>query len=224
MRLLRQLWFVVCEGFAYWRLGTRGSTRCAVSSSLFRHARRKLGCLLLYGRTTPPESVTMRGGQVQVWNRGDRDEMFRIFDRCRDALVCGECGVPYAMPVALDDWNKKSPDRTFFCPNGHARHYAGKSDEQKLREAKEALARERASHGQTAASLKAQRGATTRAKNERDRIKSRVAHGVCPCCNRTFKQLSAHMQRKHPESEQSNEAVATVDPGSATASPTKGEV
>lgn len=46
----------------------------------------KLGCLLLYGRRTPPESVTMRNGQVQVWNRGDRDEMFRIFDSIRDAL------------------------------------------------------------------------------------------------------------------------------------------
>ncbi len=46
----------------------------------------RLGCLLLYGRKTPPESVTMRDGQVQVWNRDDRDQMFRIFDAIRDAL------------------------------------------------------------------------------------------------------------------------------------------
>lgn len=48
--------------------------------------RRVLGCLLLYGRTTPPESITMRNGRVQVWVRGDRDGAFRIFDRIRDAL------------------------------------------------------------------------------------------------------------------------------------------
>ena len=46
----------------------------------------RLGCLLLYGRRTPPESVTMWNGQVQVWNRGNRDTMFLIFDTIRDAL------------------------------------------------------------------------------------------------------------------------------------------
>jgi hypothetical protein len=46
----------------------------------------RLGCLLLYGRRTPPESVVMLNGQVQVWNRGDRAEMFCVFDLIRDAL------------------------------------------------------------------------------------------------------------------------------------------
>jgi hypothetical protein len=26
-----------------------------------------------------------------------------------------------------------------------------------------------------------------------------VANGVCVCCNRSFKNLAAHMQTKHPE-------------------------
>lgn len=37
----------------------------------------------------------------------------------------------------------------------------------------------------------AQKAATTRLKN-------RVKMGICPCCHRTFKQLAAHMKKKHP--------------------------
>lgn len=139
--------------------------------------------------------------------------------------TCPVCGVIYAMPPEFDTWVRKAPFRNFYCPVGHRLHYPGKSDERKLREAEEALARERARHDQTAASLKAQRGATTRVKNERDRIKTRVAHGVCPCCNRTFKQLSAHMQRKHPEFVKSNEPHGTSANGAPNgSSTTKGEV
>lgn len=31
------------------------------------------------------------------------------------------------------------------------------------------------------------------------RLKNRAAHGVCPCCNRTFQQLARHMSAKHPD-------------------------
>lgn len=31
------------------------------------------------------------------------------------------------------------------------------------------------------------------------KVKKRVRHGVCPCCQRTFKQLAAHMAAKHPD-------------------------
>lgn len=41
-------------------------------------------------------------------------------------------------------------------------------------------------------SAAAQRGVLTRLKN-------RVAAGVCPCCHRSFKQLSEHMKMKHPD-------------------------
>jgi hypothetical protein len=41
-------------------------------------------------------------------------------------------------------------------------------------------------------SLTAHKGHTTR-------IKNRIAAGVCPCCNRTFKNLARHMGNKHPD-------------------------
>lgn len=31
------------------------------------------------------------------------------------------------------------------------------------------------------------------------KVKKRVAHGVCPCCNRSFTDLRRHMESKHPE-------------------------
>lgn len=30
-------------------------------------------------------------------------------------------------------------------------------------------------------------------------LSDRAHAGVCPCCNRTFKQLAAHMKTKHPD-------------------------
>ena len=41
-------------------------------------------------------------------------------------------------------------------------------------------------------SLRATQGVVTR-------LKRRVAAGTCPCCHRTFKQLTAHMATKHPD-------------------------
>ena len=47
---------------------------------------------------------------------------------------------------------------------------------------------------QTERQLRAQKGQNTK-------LRKRVKAGVCPCCNRTFKQLAAHMARMHPEYE-----------------------
>ena len=41
-------------------------------------------------------------------------------------------------------------------------------------------------------SLSATKGVVTR-------IKNRVGKGVCPCCNRTFRDLARHMANQHPE-------------------------
>ena len=123
-----------------------------------------------------------------------------------ETTTCGVCGVPFAAPVELLAWSRKKPHRSFYCPAGHSLHFPGKSEAQRLRESQEALAAERAEHDQTQAQLRAQRAQTTRARNERDRLKTRAKHGVCPCCNRTFKQLAAHMKNKHPEYAEENAA------------------
>lgn len=114
-----------------------------------------------------------------------------------------DCGMPFAMPTDFYRARSSSPGSAFFCPRGHGQHYTGETEEAKLRRQLEsernnsAFWRER--KDETERRLAAQRAQTTRAKNEAKRIKGRIAAGVCPCCNRTFKQLTAHMKAKHPD-------------------------
>lgn len=110
------------------------------------------------------------------------------------------CGVQHAVPESLRNEQKRQHDagenpRGIYCPLGHSHVPAGKSECDQL---KERLARQIARHDQTQsrlrdtqASLSATRGVVTRFKN-------RVGHGVCPCCQRNFKNLRRHIETKHP--------------------------
>lgn len=109
-----------------------------------------------------------------------------------ETMTCSECGIFYALPEQMLDWARMHPEITWCCPNGHRRHFPGRTLEQKLADARQ---REQATRDLLAAeerSHAATRGHLTRTKK-------RVAHGVCPCCNRTFQQLSRHMKSQHPD-------------------------
>lgn len=114
------------------------------------------------------------------------------------------CGVWFALPKAMRDMSLEDRKSTFCCPNGHRIGYSGKTEAEKLRERldieREHSARLAADRDQIQASLSATKGQVTR-------LKKRVAAGVCPCCGRTFQQLSRHMANKHP-------GYATEDVGS----------
>jgi hypothetical protein len=123
-----------------------------------------------------------------------------------DIVTCW-CGIPHAVPTELHDYQLRQhrDGKTFsiYCPLGHTYIPSGQSRSAQL---EEQLERERrragrlaAERDQVAASLRAQRGATTRARNQRDRDRQRIAAGVCPCCNRTFQNLARHMAGQHPE-------------------------
>lgn len=99
----------------------------------------------------------------------------------------------------MPDFFKKTrheDHRTFYCPNGHSQHYVGESDadrferlynaeSQKLLPLRERLEAEKRAHEKTVKKLK--------------RTEKRAAAGVCPCCNRTFKQLAQHMESNHKD-------------------------
>lgn len=117
-------------------------------------------------------------------------------------LQCGTCGVWHAIPSAMYD-SCVEEGGYWHCPNGHSRGYregrherdairrerdllkqkvAQKDDEiKRQRELKEAAEREAA----------ASRGQVTTLRN-------RAGAGVCPCCNRSFRQMALHMKNKHP--------------------------
>lgn len=116
------------------------------------------------------------------------------------------CGIEHAVPTTLRTYqlNERDAGRSYgiYCPLGHQHVPSGETRAQKLERElqfeRNRLASARASHDQTRAALRdtekrlsAQKGVTTR-------IKNRVKAGVCPCCNRTFANLAAHMKGQHP--------------------------
>jgi hypothetical protein len=105
---------------------------------------------------------------------------------------CNGCGIAYGLPEGFIEQRRKD-HQSWTCPNGCVRHFApGKSDAQKLEEAK---ALEVALRDQLAAAvLEAEQ---TRAALLRDR--HRFANGVCPCCNRSFDNVRRHMASQHPD-------------------------
>lgn len=50
-----------------------------------------------------------------------------------EIVECITCGVIFAIPAQLDKQNQKE-HKDFYCPNGHAEHYAGKSKQKQLEE------------------------------------------------------------------------------------------
>lgn len=101
-----------------------------------------------------------------------------------EEIECCNCGIHFAVP-SFYRLKLRETHNTFYCPNGHAQSYPAKTEAEKL---KEQLIRERAEHDQTRAD-----------RDAKSKQLHRVAAGVCPCCNRTFRNLQKHMQTKHKE-------------------------
>jgi DNA-binding transcriptional regulator YiaG len=108
---------------------------------------------------------------------------------------CCNCGVAFAMTA--DFMRRRRNDRkTFFCPNGHGQHYVGKTEAEKLREELERKQNALDAERRRAVALEQQRDQIAKAHRK---MRDRVRNGVCPCCNRTFQNLMAHMRTEHPD-------------------------
>lgn len=124
-------------------------------------------------------------------------------------MSCPDCGVTYAIPQTLQRNAYERGERkiTWFCPNGHSLGYSGPSEltkerDRALAQAKRATDRanaERDLREHTEHKLRAQKGATTKARK-------RHAAGVCPCCQRSFENVRRHMATKHPDFDPAKEA------------------
>lgn len=111
------------------------------------------------------------------------------------------CGMRHAIPSELDDFQDRQHDNgerqtSIYCPLGHQHIRAGKGEAEKLRERLEGERRRLAATRDLLAHEERSHAAT---RGHLTRTKKRVAHGVCPCCSRTFQQLARHMKNKHPE-------------------------
>jgi len=108
--------------------------------------------------------------------------------------TCGGCGVTFGMPKEL--YTKRLKDRkNFYCPNGCCRHFIGRSKEDELkaqlRVTQKQLDRAWQERQETAEKL-------GRVARSYGKVRERIKNGTCPCCNRNFPKLAAHMRTKHP--------------------------
>jgi hypothetical protein len=112
-------------------------------------------------------------------------------------LTCinSECGISFAVP----QWwykGKKETKTTFHCPNGHRQHFTGETEEEKMRRERD-IARQQVARAEQEA--EEQRLRAVRAEKSERKLKKRAAAGTCPCCQRTFSNMSTHMKKQHPD-------------------------
>ena len=118
-----------------------------------------------------------------------------------EAHNCPECSIYFAMPPRFVELRRED-GKWFFCPSGHRMRYC----ETELDKARKQLARAQQDIAWYKASVKSKesqlKGAAIqigKVKAKLHRTETHVANGVCPCCHRSFVQLSRHMKTKHPE-------------------------
>jgi septal ring factor EnvC (AmiA/AmiB activator) len=109
--------------------------------------------------------------------------------------VCCQCGIPFGMPSDFKEVCQQDSNKWFYCPNGHSQHYS-ETTEQKLRKQ---LDLERGKLAQKVTESIQLENQLDKVNKKLKRTEKRIANGVCPCCNRTFKDLAAHIQTKHPD-------------------------
>lgn len=111
------------------------------------------------------------------------------------AMTCGGCGITFGVP---EKWHKEKMEAhgRFRCPNGCSRQFTAETESEKFKAEAESERREAARLREKA--FHAER-AQKKAETALNRHKKRAAAGVCPCCNRTVKQLSDHMKSKHSD-------------------------
>jgi len=112
---------------------------------------------------------------------------------------CATCGVIFGITAEMEE-RRREDHRALYCPNGHDLYFKGKSKLEKDAEAARAEAerwRTRLFAERDQAQAAREEAAAARASEVR--LRWRIGNGVCPCCNRSFPALAAHVATKHPE-------------------------
>lgn len=115
----------------------------------------------------------------------------------RSVGPCYTCKCKMIIPDALYEAAQRGKGKiAFFCSYGHSQVFVeGENEETKLRRERDRLQQRIAEKDDELKTLEGRRRA---AVGQITKIKNRVGHGVCPCCNRTFGNLAAHMTTQHP--------------------------
>lgn len=118
------------------------------------------------------------------------------------SIRCHCCDVTFKIRTEWRDSLYESGN-TFYCPNGHSLSWKGKHVADELRRERDRLKQQTAQKDDEIRRLERintlERRSTAAYKGQVTKIKKRVGKGVCPCCNRQFKDLHKHMNSKHPD-------------------------
>lgn len=110
-------------------------------------------------------------------------------------IECHKCHAVYGLTSGFET-QKRSLGGSWLCPYCGQPSTYGKTA---LQLAEEKIVAMRAQHDQTFAKLQDTQRALFAEQQAAKKVQRRTAHGVCPCCHRTVKQLAQHMACKHPE-------------------------
>ena len=114
---------------------------------------------------------------------------------------CCKCGINFGLPETLKD-DLVISGKSFYCPNGHSQYFTKKESlEKKLRLREDDLKREKAYSNNLYNEKEDFRRKAAAQKGQKTKILNRIKNGVCPHCNRYFKNLHDHMVSKHKKIE-----------------------
>lgn len=129
-----------------------------------------------------------------------------IFDTNLAIHECPTCGVRHGIPHALEKSalnDRGQRGQRIYCPNGHTWYFSGQTEAEKLRLERNRLKQRLAEKDDRIAQEIKWREESERTaaayKGVATKLKKRIKAGVCPCCNRHFGNLQAHIETKHPD-------------------------
>lgn len=118
-----------------------------------------------------------------------------------ETTTCWSCGIEFAMPEYFVT-ERREDKKPFYCPNGHSAVFTESTAQRLQKEldaAKARLVNERNAREWAEKQMRIARQQEKTAKTRERNLRKRVGAGVCPVCQRSFKQVRSHMAHKHPE-------------------------
>ena len=119
------------------------------------------------------------------------------------SIECCSCHMAFGVTGEFYT-HRRDDHKTFYCPScGTAQSFTGKSDAEKLRLENQRLVQRLAQKDDSIRWQREQREKAEKRviayKGIVTKTKKRIAGGACPCCNRNFQNLAAHMATKHKD-------------------------
>lgn len=115
-------------------------------------------------------------------------------------VSCYTCSVPFAINGDLYRRAVTNAVGSVYCPAcGKQTCWRESDDQKRIKELESKLQWEAKNSAIQRQAKEAAQASLSATKAVVTRLKKRASAGVCPCCNRTFKQLADHMAAMHPE-------------------------